>query len=171
MSPPRKSARPALEPRASAQEYALGLLSRRMRSRHELALALRKRRYAAVVIEEVLSALGRVGLVDDVVYAESYARSRVASRPRSERLLSTELRARGVSGSDVEEALARLRDRNELADDAGQARLALAKRARSFGRLSETDRREREIRFLRSRGFSFDTIRKVTGSGEDEGTE
>jgi regulatory protein len=138
-----------------------------MRSRQELTLALRKKRFAASVVDEVLDALTRVGLVNDVAFAEGFARGRATARPRSERLLVRELRAKGVSEGDVRAALERLRAEAVLPDDEALARRALAKRARSLGRLPAEERRRKAAAFLRSRGFSFDTIRAVTGAEDD----
>lgn len=130
-------------------------------------LALRKKRIPAAVVDEVLGAFERVGLVDDVAFAESFARGRTSARPRAERLLLQEIRAKGVSEEDATAALERLRGEAILPDDEALARRALAKRARSFGRLPAGERRRKAAAFLRSRGFSYDTIRAVTGAEDD----
>ena len=99
-------------------------------------------------------------LQSDARFAESYVRSKGA-RLGSARL-RRELIDRGVAVELIDAALAQSLDE----DDLSRARQVWAQR---FGELP-TDHREwaRQARFLQSRGFSTDVLRKVLKEPFDE---
>ena len=131
---------------------AIRLLARREHSRAELA-----RKLAAdgtqEEIEAVLAELTASGLLSDARYAEAYLRTN-AGRFGAAKLRQT-LRAKGIAGELVEEQLAAA----DAPDELFRAREIWA---RKFG-TTPADAREwaRQARFLQSRGFSADVIRKL----------
>ncbi|MDK9723790.1 MAG: recombination regulator RecX [Sterolibacteriaceae bacterium MAG5] len=131
---------------------AIRLLARREHSRAELA-----RKLAAdgtqEDIEAVLAELTASGLLSDARYAEAYLRGN-AARFGAAKLRQT-LRAKGIAGELVEEQLAAA----DTPDELSRAREIWA---RKFG-TTPADAREwaRQARFLQSRGFSADVIRKL----------
>ncbi|HYT15414.1 MAG TPA: recombination regulator RecX [Burkholderiales bacterium] len=141
------------------RERALRLLARREHSRAELAGKLR--RYAAPEedLEILLDDLSRRKLLSDERYAES--RTHALSRKYGAARIAHELRAKGLG--------------KELAEQAsGVARATEVERAREIWRRKfraapkTREERARQMRFLQSRGFSFDAIRAVVaGPGED----
>ena len=83
--------------RRGALEAALRLLSYRPRSEQELRRRLEAeglRRSAPV--DEALARLRELGYVNDAAFARFYTETQQASRPRSQRLLTGELRRRGI---------------------------------------------------------------------------
>lgn len=137
------------------RQRALRLLARRDHSRAELKRKLAPHAESSGYSEDQLDALledlaGR-RLLSDTRYAEVRISTR-AARYGNARLMQ-ELRQQGVSAEDVSEALAMAGD--ELARAHGIW-------ARKFGTLpSDASDHARQTRFLMSRGFSGETVRRV----------
>ena len=140
------------------RERALRLLARREHSLAELAGKLRG--YASPEeLEALLEDLSRRRLLSDERYAES--RAHALSRKYGAARIAHELRARGLDKALAEQA-------------SGAARTTEVERAREVWRRKfrvapkTREERAKQMRFLRSRGFSFDAIRAVLGGpGED----
>ena len=141
------------------RERALRLLARREHSRAELARKLQPH----VAPEDDLGALlddlaGRKQLSDER-YAES--RAHVLSRKFGAARIAQELRAKGLDKGLAEHAAAAAR-----ASEVERARAVWTKKFRNAAATREE--RARQMRFLQSRGFSFDAIRAVIrGADED----
>jgi len=141
------------------RERALRLLARREHSRAEL----RRKLVAHLTPEDDLEALLGDLLQRKLLSDERYAESRVHSLSRKfgAARIAHELRAKGLD--------------KELADQAsGAARATEVERAREVWRRKfrlaprTREERARQMRFLQSRGFSFDAIRAVVvGPAED----
>jgi regulatory protein len=148
-----------MRPEPTLRERALRLLARREHSRAELG-----RRLAAHVepgddLEALLEDLSRRKLVSDERYAES--RAHALSRKFGAARIAHELRAKGLDKGLAESASAAARGT--------EVERARAVWLRKF-RAAPTTREERakQMRFLQSRGFSFDAIRAVVrGADED----
>ena len=144
----------------SLKSSALRLLANREHSRVELKRKLEARATEGDDVEAVLDRMAETGLQSDERFAESYVRS------RGERLgtarLRRELQDRGVTAELAEQALSQTLEE----DDLSRARGVWAKK---FGQLPG-DAREwgRQARFLQSRGFAGDVIRKVLKESFDE---
>jgi regulatory protein len=141
------------------RERALRLLARREHSRAELARKLRAYASPEEELEALLEDLSRRRVLSDERYAES--RAHALSRKYGAARIAHELRAKGLG--------------KELAEQAsGAARATEVERAREVWRrkfrvaAKTREERVRQMRFLQSRGFSFDAIRAVVGGpGED----
>ena len=142
------------EARRGALESALRLLSYRPRSERELRDRLVRKGFGRAAIDETLGRLRGLGYLDDAAFARFWTETRQLSRPRSRRLLASELRRRGVAQSTAEEATADISD-EEVAYQAASRRLR-ALRGLEYHRF-----RERLGRFLTSRGFSYDVARHI----------
>jgi len=140
------------------RERALRLLARREHSLAELAGKLRG--YASPEeLEALLEDLSQRRLLSDERYAES--RAHALSRKYGAARIVHELRAKGLDKALAEQA-------------SGAARATEVERAREVWRRKfrvapkTREERAKQMRFLRSRGFSFDAIRAVLGGpGED----
>ena len=141
------------------RERALRLLARREHTRVELARKLAPHADSAGEIDAVLDDLSTRSLLSDARYVEMRLRSRSARL--GDARLAYELRTQGVSDELVEAALA-----------AGESELTRAQGVwqRKFGQLAnDAAERARQMRFLSSRGFSAQTIRRVVrGDFEDD---
>jgi len=128
---PLGSARPRLrvtersaDPEA-AREAALKLLERTRRTRSDLARRLRERGFESATIEEVLTRLATVGLVDDVEYARAFLAGRWGRRPAGWRMLEQDLYRRGISAEDAAAGRAQVEREMGASDEVAVARRTL----------------------------------------------
>ncbi len=143
----------------SLRERALRLLARREHSRAELARKLQVHSRPGDDLEALLDDLSRRKLLSDERYAES--RAHALSRKFGAARIAHELRARGLDKDLADKASKAAR-----ATELERAREVWRRKFRSAPKTREE--RARQMRFLQSRGFSFDAIRAVvTGADED----
>ena len=141
------------------RERALRLLARREHSRAELGRKLAAHVAPEDDLEALLEDLSRRKLVSDERYAESraYALSRKFGAAR----IAQELRSKGL-------------DKELAAHAAEAARATEVERARQVwlrkfrNPPGNRQERARQMRFLQSRGFSFDAIRAVVRGADEE---
>jgi regulatory protein len=93
------------DPAARARQVCLRLLTLAPRTRAQLAGALRKRGIPDEAADEVLSRFEDVGLIDDAAFARAWVESRHYSRGLAGRVLSAELRQRGVAADEIRAAV------------------------------------------------------------------
>ena len=143
----------------SLRERALRHLARRDHSRAELARKLAAHGDADEV-DAVIARMGELGLQSDNRFAEAFVRGKAARFGASR--LRNELARRGIERELIDEAIASECTESEI------------ERARSVlhGRFREppADPREwaRQARFLQTRGFAPDLIRKLLKEPYDE---
>lgn len=145
-----------------ATESALGLLEVRPRARREIATRLRQKGYEEQVINQVVEKLVRLELLDDTQFAAQWveAKTRVTgSRPIGRRRLTQELFQKGVAKEEIEAAVERVTDDDEIA----LARAAAKKKVREIPADPAGLRMEKQklIAFLQRRGFGWDTVKQV----------
>ena len=137
------------------------LLARREHSSAELRRKLLARGYPADLIDPVLEELAAHNQLNESRYGEEFVHSRV-TRGQGPLKIRVELRQRGLSGSQIEQALA----------SAGVhwGRLAVDVRTKRFGAAKPRDFSERakQGRFLESRGFSSEHIRSALGEDDPD---
>jgi regulatory protein len=153
--PPPKKPRPLL----TVMARALGLLSLREHSRKELERKLLRPTKSGPVdrdeVQRVLDNLAARGLQSDERAALGFVESK--GRKLGSRRLQTELQKRGVDACVAKEALAQHNDEEACA----------AAWRKKFGELAaDIKGKQKQLRFLATRGFGMDTIRKVLGSVE-----
>ena len=142
------------------RERALRLLARREHSRSELARKLQAHDPAPEdELEALLDDLSKRKQLSDERYAES--RAHVLSRKFGAARIAQELRGKGIEKGLAEGAAAAARS-----TEMERARAVWTKK---FGVKAATrEGRAKQMRFLQSRGFSFDAIRAVIrGADED----
>lgn len=136
---------------------AVRLLARRDHSRAELSAKLAPLAESTEQLEALLDDLEARQLLSD----RRFASLRVASRaPRlGNTRLRLELKSRGVDDATIAAALP------EAGEELGRC---CAVRERKFGDLpGSAEDRARQYRFLHTRGFSPDAIRRALAGGED----
>jgi regulatory protein len=141
------------------RERALRCLALRDHSRAELARKLAGHG-SPEDVATVLQDLDELGLLSDERYAGNFVRAK-AGRLGNGRL-AQELARKGVDRDTISAALAA----PEAEDELGRAREVWA---RKFG-IPPADKQEwaRQARFLQSRGFATETIRKLLKDCHDE---
>ena len=136
---------------------ALQLLARREHGRAELARKLAPHAASAEDVDRLLDDLTRGGQLSDARYAE--LRVQLRGRRYGNARLAQELRQAGVADETLTAALA------AGADETGRCQAVWQKK---FGVLpASPGERARQQRFLQSRGFALDAIRRVL-QGLDE---
>ncbi len=143
----------------SLRERALRLLARREHSRAELAKKLQVHSRPGDDLEALLDDLSRRKLLSDERYAES--RAHALSRKFGAARIAHELRARGLDKDLADKASKAAR-----ATELERAREVWRRKFRSAPKTREE--RARQMRFLQSRGFSFDAIRSVVAGAEED---
>ena len=143
------------------RERALRLLARREYARIELARKLAPHAESGAALEALLDDLVARRLLSDERYVEMKLHARAARFGNAR--LAYELRTQGVSDELVGAALAASDDELVRASAVWQ---------RKFGdrpAIADTSDRARQMRFLLSRGFSGETVRRVLrGDFEDD---
>ena len=139
---------------AEALRIARNYLSRRVHSRKELELYLRRRGLSGNTITRVAEACEASGLVDDAVcaklWAEHWARSGFSWRIIAQRLKAKGLNARTIASASEKTSLAR--------EDKARARLMAE---RLLARRPTGMTREQLSRRLSARGYDSDTIESL----------
>src|SRR5579885_1858928 len=90
-------------------EYAVGALSRRMRSVAELKRLMRPRvshqEEGDTIVEAVVERLKQQKYLNDARYAEAYSNNRKENEKFGQRRVITDLRVRGVHGDVIDQAV------------------------------------------------------------------
>ena len=136
----------------SLKGRALRMLSRREHTRTELERKLGPHETQAGELAQVLDDLQAKGFISEARVVESLVNQRAARFGLAR--LRQEMQQKGVSDEAQQEALATLK-----ASEPERARLVWEKK---FGASPQTDQeRARQIRYLMSRGFAAEVVRKL----------
>jgi len=135
------------------------MLARREYSRAELARRLAPHAPDAAALEVLLDTLAGKGQLSEERYAE--ARSHSLSRKFGAARIVHELKSKGIEGELLDRMAATARD-GELE----RAREVWRKKFR--GPPASREEKARQIRFLQSRGFSFDSIKTILGDAQSD---
>ena len=148
--------KPAFQP--SLKGRALRLLSQREHSRVELERKLAQHEEVPGELAKALDELQARDFINDGRAIESVVHRRAGKLGAAR--VKQELAAKGLSGEAVAEALAQLKD-TEL----GRAREVWRKK---FGSPpQDANERARQMRFLITRGFATEVVRRVVQGGDE----
>ena len=143
----------------SVKARAVSLLAQREYSRQELTDKLTAAQASPEEVEQALAQLEAKGLVNDARVVETLVNRRSGKLGASR--LRQELQAKGVSPELVAETMASLKG-TELAR-------AQAVWQKKFGQLATSGaERNKQARFLASRGFSGNVVRQVVAGLSDD---
>lgn len=150
MSNPADNQLPDADPTAIARAIVLRKLSASAKTRAELAKTLTERNVPTEVANAVLDRFAEVGLIDDQLYATTYARSRHEYKGLSARAIGYQLAAKGVEKSEIDIATAAISAEVELATAIKFAE----KKFRTLTNVDATKRLDRIVSFLARKGYS-----------------
>lgn len=137
-----------------AFQKALQFIQHRPRSVEETHRRLMQKGFSEDVVSSTLNKLQDKGYLDDFDFARLWIENRNAFRPRSSRLLSYELRQKGVADETIERALEQFSgDEYELAYQAG------IKKAKKCQNDTKFDFRKKVGGFLGRRGFQYGIVK------------
>lgn len=175
----KRSALPEPPDGAAALEIALRYLGTRPRTRHEVAVRLRRSDVPEPLIETTLDRLIDLGYVDDAAFARWWGEQRDRHAPRGRRLLEAELRQRGVPRDVIEAYRGEHEDPARAPEDEAlpgseleRASEALARHLRGRRLPDDPKALQRIGTFLMRRGFDPETARaaiRAAGADPDEG--
>ena len=149
--------------KSTAFDKALSYLSATRKTEKQIREHLAGKGYLTSVEDYVIEKLRDYGFVDDGEYAEAYVES--ALKRKGGRLIRMELRQKGVSDAEIDEALDSLPDGAEE----NTARAILQKYMRNKSADRET--MQKAYRYLLGKGFDYDTVKMVIsefGECEDD---
>ena len=136
-------------------QKALDFISFKPRTVQETRGKLQKAGYDENLIEKTLLELTANGLLDDENYAMLWVEERTRLKPRSKRMISYELRQKGISDELIQSAV-------EEADDLKAALEIAEKRLFRYEGLSKFEFRSKLGNYLAGKGFSYDVISETT---------
>lgn len=142
--------------------YALWLLGRRDRSIGEIKKKLTEKNCEKKEVNEVIEFLTKNKFVDDERFAKNYIQNQLLIKPLGNYQLKLRLTRKFISEEIIDKSLSEigLGEEEELAEKA--ARKWLRKHAdNSIGVLVEGKSKEKLTRHLISRGFDWETVKKV----------
>ena len=149
-----------------ALDRAVAFLAGRARSRREMEERLLRSGYRPCTVEMVLFKLEKEGLLDDADFARQWVEARTARRMGRGRI-AQELRRKGVSAQEAEEALEALNEEDQL-----EGAVHLVEKTLSRVSTGEDPRKTaaRITAMLARRGYGYDVAREAI-SRVMEGTE
>jgi regulatory protein len=110
-----------------------------------------------VLLDKVVARMGELGYVDDEKFAEWWVDQRTAFKPKGNRLIKMELKAKGVPEAVIASVLAPRGSESLLA----AARKAVARKLPVWAKLPVLERKKKIYDYLGRRGFDSDTISRV----------
>ncbi len=136
-----------------ALDKALNFISRSQKTKKQVGDYLESKGYLKKTIEAVLDKMSAYKFVNDQNYAKDYAKS--ASKSKGKRLISLELKRKGVSIDDMSEALNDIDDETETE--------AATKIAEKYLKNKEKTRENavKCYKYLLSKGFDYETAKEA----------
>ena len=142
------------DPYSVATKIAVDALSRRARSRGELAQLLRKKGVPEEISARLLDRLVAQRLIDDRAFAEEWSQLRHRSKGLSRRVLAQELKSKVIAPELIDEVLSHISHEDEVI----AARNLAAKKLRSLSRFDTEVKRRRVHSLLARKGYSSRVI-------------
>lgn len=151
--------------------YALYLLSLQMRTAYEIREKLLGKEMPEEMVEQIISYLSEHKFIDDVVYAQSFVRSR--RHKYGDYRIKADLKRKGVSLEDIQKGYIELADEEAEdgeTDDKSYVKQVLEKKIAAttidWDRIKidykyKYSLYQKLARFLASRGFAGDVIKNV----------
>lgn len=144
---------------------ALEFLSYRPRSEKEVRNKLKiqsakfkiTEQNSKLLIEEVINKLRKYNFIDDLEFAKKWVENRLRFKPRSLRLIRLELKQKGIAAEIIEDL--QLTIENDLESAKKLIEKRMGRFRNKFG-MTREERYQKLGRFLASKGFNWDTIKK-----------
>ena len=143
---------------------ALRFLSYRSRSEKEVVDNLKKKSFgrgsgpSEATIELIIKKLKDYKFLDDLEFAKMWVAERSLLKLKPLRVIKFELKQKGITEEIIEQVLS---DSKEEEKDLEKAKKIIDKKISKYKGLEKQKIREKLGRFLASRGFDYDTIKKA----------
>lgn len=129
----------------------------RPRSEREVLYWLKRKKVHESIYKKLFSRLKKLELLNDEKFAHWWIEQRLTFKPRGERALISELLQKGVERDVIKSVLLKVD-----MDEEGKAKELLEKNKAKWDKLKGGERKRKVWGFLARKGFSWETIRKVT---------
>ena len=139
----------------TAYQQAIRFIGYRIRTTTEVKRHLSKKGIEEQQIIQVIDRLEENGLLNDTNFAQMWIENRNEFRPRSHRLLASELRNKGITSEIIQDTLEDTTPEEDLAYFAAQ------KRIRRYEHLEWREFHRKLGSYLAGRGFSYSIIKPV----------
>ena len=148
------AARQSQDTLEKAKEQVIRLIAQRPRSVTEVRRYLQGKGYDEPQVEQVITRLQAVDLLDDTTFSEYWIDQRLTFKPRSQMALRYELQQKGISRDVMDTLLSEV-------DEVAAATQAAERKLNSLRHLPQEEFRAKLSGFLQRRGFRYETIRQV----------
>lgn len=138
-------------------DKALRFLSFRPRSQKEILDFLAKKQAGTETEKMIMGKLKDLGMVNDLEFAKWWVEQRAIFKPAGKKLLSFELRQKGVPKKIIEQVLAE----GEPLDELAVASQLLEKRKRRWENLPLDKLKKKAFEFLMQRGFDYEVVKEA----------
>ena len=140
--------------KTEALEFMFKILDLKSATEAELIRKAKKKAFCNTAVSYAIAKLYELSLIDDKAFCDNYVSKNSLSKGK--RRIAYELKAKGVNDILIDGSMDNIGDEYESA-------LKIAKKKIKTGINSQKER-DKLIRFLVYRGFSFDTVKKVLKS-------
>ncbi|MFI5265510.1 MAG: regulatory protein RecX [Candidatus Levyibacteriota bacterium] len=134
---------------------ALKYLSLRARSKKEIEEYLAKKKFEQEAISQAIEKLLALKFLNDEVYGESFTRTRQEYKGKSKYFIKYELQQKGLDQEVIDKVLSNSQEDLQTAKD------FITRKKRIYTSLDKKEFKEKMIRLLTSRGFSWNIIKKA----------
>ncbi len=140
---------------AAARSAAVSFLSMKLRTAYEVSQKLSDMGYGEATIEKVIDNLKEINYIDDYNYACKYISEKSKLKPKSVKLLSMELKQKGITDDIINNTF----ENFELDEE----EVALELLRKRFSKYTVFDEKmiQKMKTFLAGRGFSYGQISKA----------
>ncbi len=139
--------------------YSLKYLAYRPRSEKEIRDALKRRKATPDIIEKVIELLKEHRFVNDDEFTRWWIEQRVSFKPRSKRVLTLELKQKGISQETIEKYL--VENEETAVSDLEQALRLTTKKLKRYSHLEKDELYQKLGGALARKGFSWDVIKRA----------
>ncbi|OGH05776.1 MAG: hypothetical protein A2W22_06705 [Candidatus Levybacteria bacterium RBG_16_35_11] len=137
----------------------LRFLSFRPRSKKEILDYLNKKKVSEEVAKKIIKKLLEYKFLDDFEFAKMWIAERTKLKPRALRIIKNELKQKGISQENLESIIQN--EELQIPSDFQMAFTLAQKRLKKYKNLSKREFFEKMGRYLASKGFNYETIKKV----------
>ncbi|MCJ7554191.1 MAG: recombination regulator RecX [Ignavibacteriaceae bacterium] len=153
------------------RQKAISFLAKRIHSKRELEIKLRKKNYEKELIDDVLNELLVKELIDDSAFANQFADEKINRKKWGLLKVKSELFKKGIAAEIVEDVLKEYSDSENQISNA----LSLAEKKLNIISKRESDKKklkQKTIAYLVSRGFSYNValgaVQKIITDSDDQ---
>ena len=148
---------------SKSKQKALAYVAYKPRTAHQVRTKLREKGYEPHHITIALTFLQEFNYLDDRAYARSFIHDYLLRKPCGKTKIIQELRKRGVSQYDIEDAIAEAFPQEDTLE---LARAAAEKKLRALRHKSVEKQRSSLTQYLQRQGFHWDIIRAILAEYE-----